>query len=126
MKQIGYGLLSLGAVLAIFALTMDVGIHLQGTQLDMTVANLDRISQRLNYIILSGVFLVIGAMLIGFQSLKVLPERVNTAMRTPQPEVPHEKIKTPAPATSISICPSCKFMGEGDALQCGRCGKNYS
>nr|WP_314606543.1 hypothetical protein [uncultured Janthinobacterium sp.] len=126
MKQIGYGLLSLGAALAIFALTMDVGIHLQGTQLDMTVTNLDRISQRLNYIILSGVFSVMGVMLIGFQSLKVLPERENTAMRTPQPEASQEKIKAPGPVTSVSICPSCKFMGEGDAEQCGRCGKSYS
>ncbi|MEF2265373.1 hypothetical protein V3C40_01155 [Janthinobacterium sp. LS2A] len=126
MKQIGYGLLALGIFLAIFALTMDVGIHLQVTQLDMTVANLDRISQRLNYIILSGVFSVMGVMLIGFDSLKVLPERENTTMRTSQQDIPKEKIKAPGPVTSVSICPSCKFMGEGDAEQCGRCGKNYS
>jgi hypothetical protein len=47
--------------------------------------------------------------------------------REPMPEALHEK---PSPAStqpvSISICPKCRAQGDGDDVQCGRCGHAFA
>lgn len=58
MRIIGFILLAIGSVLALYALTMDVTVTVgRGSDL-IGVANIDRLSQRLNFVILAGVLAV--------------------------------------------------------------------
>lgn len=119
MRIIGYILLIIGCILALYSLTMDVTVTVgRGSDL-IGVANIVRLSQRLNLIIIAGVLSVIGALFIGFSSLKPIPE---TAVDRSDDVVLTQPTLTDASgAVSVRICPHCKFMNEGNAESCARC-----
>lgn len=133
MKAIGIVILAAGLILGGFALNMDVSVHVPAQDLgyglrtpEATVANLDKMAQRQNFLIFSGVLAVVGAILTGFASLRpaaaaVVPTQAPSDLLA----FLDEPAPLPASATgpsSVSICPKCRSMGPGDAAACGRCG----
>lgn len=125
MKAIGILILAVGLTLGAFSLTMNVAVDVPAQDFgygvrtpSMQVANIDRMAQRQNYMIFSGILSVVGAILFGFGSV---------ARQAPAPREPVElpplsaSDSPPAGATSVSICPSCRHMGSGDATHCARC-----
>lgn len=119
MKIIGFILLIIGSVLALYALTMDVTITVgRGSDL-IGVANIDRLSQRLNLIILAGVLAVIGALFVGFSSLRPLAEE--TIDQSEDVTITQPTLNHATGAVSVRICPHCKSMGDGNAEICTRC-----
>ena len=125
MKIIGIIVLAIGLIMGGYALTMDVGIDVPArdygdgiTTPAMQVANIDRMAQRQNYMIFSGILSMVGAILLGFGSMgrQVLP-----AKSEPTAPPVAESLISPQGATSVSICPSCRHMGAGDATHCSRC-----
>jgi ribosomal protein L40E len=134
MKLIGILILVAGLLLGARALTMDVGVDVPARDFGygvstpaMKVANLDLMTQRQNYLIFSGILAVVGAILTGFASMR-------PATQAPVPVVLREGeglldflserpgAKAVAEQTSVSICPKCRSMSAGDAVECGRCG----
>jgi hypothetical protein len=125
MKAFGAIILAIGLALGAYSMTMSVAVEVPAQDFGygvrtpaMQVANIDRISQRQNFMIFSGVLSVVGAILLGFASMapKVSPPAGQS--NTPLP--PLER-STPSDPTSVSICPKCRYMGAGDATACGRC-----
>ncbi|PIL43876.1 hypothetical protein CR105_16125 [Massilia eurypsychrophila] len=84
----------------------------------MQVANIDRITQRQNAMIFSGILSVVGAILLGFGAMapKVSPPVLQAD--TPLPTLGR---RVPAIPTHVSICPKCRHMGDGNATVCARC-----
>ena len=124
MRIIGVILLFIGAALALYALTMDVTVTVgRGSDL-IGVANIDRLSQRLNFVILSGVLAVIGALFIGFSSLRPMAEEA--AEDSEDVVVTQPRLADASGAVSVRICPYCKHMGDGNAESCARCDTQFA
>lgn len=136
MKVLGIIILAFGLMLGGYALNMDVSVHVPAQDLgygirtpEATVANLDKMAQRQNLLIFSGVLAVVGAILTGFAWMRPV-----TPAPAPAPaplrkgdgllDSLDSKPATKAPATSsaVSICPKCRSMGGGEDTECGRCG----
>jgi hypothetical protein len=134
MKLIGILILVAGLLLGAYALTMDVGIDMPARDFGygvstpaMKVANLDLMTQRQNFLIFSGILSVVGAILTGFASMRPAvstPTVQHTGLLDFLDGKPAEKlVDEPATTpTAVSVCPKCRSMGAGDALECGRCG----
>lgn len=80
LKAIGLIMLIAGLALGVYALTMEVSVHVPAQNLGYglrmpaaDIANIDRMAQRQNFIIFSGVLAVVGAILIGFASMRPVP-----------------------------------------------------
>lgn len=125
-----FGILTLLAGLALggYALTMNVGVEVPARDFGygikteaMEVANVDKMAQRQNFLIFSGILSVVGAILVGFGSMA--PKTV--AAPAPPPADPLPELEAqPKPAgnpTTVTICPKCRHMGDGDSLLCKRC-----
>ncbi|MBH1982025.1 MAG: hypothetical protein I8H79_05695 [Burkholderiales bacterium] len=124
MRVIGIILLFVGSVLALYALTMDVTVTIgRGSDL-IGVANIDRLSQRLNFIILAGVLSVIGALFIGFSSLHPLTEEDEE--HSEEAVITQPTLTDGSGAVSVKICPYCKHMGDGNAESCARCDTQFA
>lgn len=124
MRVIGIILLFVGSVLALYALTMDVTVTIgRGSDL-IGVANIDRLSQRLNFIILAGVLAVIGALFIGFSSLHTLTEEDEEHIE--EAVITQPTLTDGSGAVSVKICPYCKHMGDGNAESCARCDTQFA
>ena len=124
MRIIGVILLFIGAVLALYALTMDVTVTVgRGSDL-IGVANIDRLSQRLNFVILAGVLAVIGALFIGFSSLHTSTE--DAAEHSEEVKITQPTLIDGSGAVTVKICPYCKHMGDGNAESCARCDTQFA
>jgi hypothetical protein len=125
MKIFGWVALTIGLMLGVYALTMDVSVAVAAKNYGygietpaMSVNNMGLMAQRQNYLIFSGILSVVGAILIGFGAMAPKPparpvaEVLPTIAKAPaEPDVP----------VSVTICPKCRFMGDGDATVCARC-----
>jgi hypothetical protein len=126
MKAIGITILAIGLALGAYALTMDVGIDVPERDLGyrvstpaMRVANIDRMTQRQNCMIFSGILSIVGAILWGFASMA--PKTNQRASATESSPLPQLEPVAPASPTSVSICPNCRHMGSGEDTVCARC-----
>ncbi|MGF6116676.1 hypothetical protein ABIE30_000656 [Janthinobacterium lividum] len=134
MKNLGMLVLVVGLALGGYSLFMDVSIDVPARDFGygvgtpaMQVANLDRMAQRQNFMIFSGILSVVGAILLGFGSI----HSVQSPAR--RPEAPREatsleedlelKGARSSKPQAVSICPKCRHMGEGDDIECGLCGE---
>lgn len=125
MRTFGAIILAIGLALGAYSITMSVAVDVPAQDFGygvktpaMQVANIDRMSQRQNYMIFSGILSVVGAILLGFGSMtpKAAPSTLTENVPLPPLERP-----IPANPTSVSICPECRHMGAGDAVACARC-----
>ncbi|QOY96362.1 hypothetical protein IM543_11380 [Massilia sp. UMI-21] len=134
MKELGIAILVAGLLLGGYALNMDVSVHVPAQDFGYgirtpaaDVANIDRMAQRQNLLIFSGVLAVVGAILTGFASMRpaaLAPAPVQLREGEGLLDFLDEK---PAPKvanapSAVSICPKCRSMGGGDDTECGRCG----
>jgi hypothetical protein len=126
MKAIGIIILAIGLALGAYALTMNVGVDVPKRDFEfgvstpaMRVANIDRITQRQNYMIFSGILSIVGAILLGFASMA--PKANQKASATEGSPLPQLESAAPASQTSVSICPNCRHMGSGQDAVCERC-----
>jgi ribosomal protein L40E len=136
MKAIGIIILVAGLILGGFALNMDVSVHVPAQDFgygirtpEASVANLDKMAQRQNFLIFSGVLAVVGAILTGFASTRsaIAPPDSEPGTATQRSELlaflDEEPAQTASPnPTSVSICPKCRSMGPDEATNCGGCG----
>lgn len=135
MKLVGILILVAGLLLGARALTMDVGVDVPSQNFGygistpaMKVANLDLMTQRQNYLIFSGILSVVGAILTGFASMRpagpASPEDPSVAHTTSATPLLDEALAYQAAkeADSVTICPKCRSMGDGDLPKCRRCG----
>lgn len=134
MKALGIIILAFGLMLGGYALNMDVSVHVPAQDFgygiktpEATVANIDKMAQRQNLLIFSGVLAVVGAILTGFASMRPaapVPAPVQLREGEGLLDFLNEKpvAKAPAAPSSVSICPKCRSMGGGDDAECGRCG----
>lgn len=129
MKNLGILILLAGLALGSYSLAMDVSVDVPAKEYGygvstpaMKVANIDRMAQRQNFIVFSGILSVVGAILLGFGSMQPKQAQV------PTPEPLSAEADTEVPRTapvnpqSLSICPKCRHMGDGEDVECGRCG----
>ena len=137
MKNLGVLILVVGLALGGYSLFMDVSIDVPARDLGhgidtpaMRVANVDRMAQRQNVMIFSGILSVVGAILLGFGSIQSVqsrarkPEAPRKAMLSEEGrEFPDARSSKPQ---TVSICPKCRHMGGGDDVACGRCGAQLS
>ena len=128
MKSIGLIILVAGLALGVYALTMEVSVHVPAQDLGYglrmpaaDIANVDRMAQRQNLIIFSGVLAVVGAILIGFASMRPAPIAAAPAPSPARP-APLSVADIGVAPSSVSICPKCRSMSPGDATECARCG----
>lgn len=134
MKAVGIIILVAGLILAGYALNMDVSVHVPAQDFgygirtpESSVANIDKMAQRQNFLIFSGVLAVVGAILTGFASMRpAAPAPAPVQLREGEGLLDFLNEK-PAPRqaaepTTVSICPKCRSMGSGDDVECGRCG----
>jgi len=133
VKAIGIIILVAGLLLGAFALNMDVSVHVPAQDLGYglrtpaaDIANVDKMAQRQNFLIFSGVLAVVGAILTGFASMQPKsPPPHPVVLREGEGlldflnEKPHAQAAEPA---AVSICPKCRSMGGADDAECGRCG----
>lgn len=153
MKNLGMLILVVGLALGGYSLAMDVSVDVPArdygngiTSSALQVANVDKMAQRQNFMIFSGILSVVGAILLGFGSLqpifRQMPVRAPEAPRAPmlpepapgpmspepapEPTSPEDGKERRATSTSgpkiVSICPKCRHMGNGHDVACGRCG----
>ena len=132
MKALGIIILVLGLALGGYALTMDVSVDVPAQDFGygiktprMQVANVDRMAQRQNMLIFSGILAVVGAILTGFASMRP----ANLTQRSERTEsLPLSKANSEPPASpvSVSICPKCRSMASDQSATCGRCGFSLS
>jgi len=134
MKALGIAILVAGLLLGGYALNMDVSVHVPAQDFGYgirtpaaDVANIDRMAQRQNLLIFSGVLAVVGAILTGFASMRpAAPAPAPVQLREGEglldflDEKPAPKVA--AEPSAVSICPKCRSMGGGDDTECGRCG----
>jgi len=134
MRAVGIIILTLGLLLGGYALTMDVSVHVPAQDLgygvrmpEASVANLDKMAQRQNFLIFSGVLAVVGAILTGFASMRPATP-ASAPMATPEGSglldfLNEEPVaRSPATSAAVSICPKCRSMGGPDDAECQRCG----
>lgn len=142
MKNLGIVILVFGLALAGYSLTMDVSVDVPARDYgngiatpSMQVANMDKMAQRQNLMVFSGILSVVGAILLGFGSMQSTPKQMPVhrpiAPRAPMspermPPLPEESREPQAAVKSgpkiVSICPKCRHMGNGYDVVCGRCG----
>ena len=142
MRNLGILILLVGLVLGSYSLAMDVSVDVPARDFGygiatpaMQVANVDKMAQRQNFMIFSGILSVVGAILLGFGSMlamsRQLPAPTPKAPRAPTPpepapSSPEEDKERRAISISgpkiVSICPKCRHMGNGHDVACGRCG----
>lgn len=140
MKALDITILALGLMLGGYALNMDVSVHVPAQDFGYgirtpaaDVANLDKMAQRQNFLIFSGVLAVVGAILTGFASLRPTgPASEPVALKEGEglldflkeiDSMPEKRAaKVPAEPAAVSICPKCRSMGGGGDSECGRCG----
>jgi hypothetical protein len=134
MKNVGVVILIAGLALGGYALTMDVSVDVPARDFGygvstpaMQVANIDRMAQRQNLLIFSGILSVVGAILFGFGSVQSKRDDSLQPANPPSPASPEEDEKRvkeliAAPPSSFSICSKCRHMGSGDDTACQRCG----
>lgn len=137
MKNLGMLILVVGLALSGYSLFMDVSIGVPardfGYGIDtpaMRVANLDRMAQRQNFMIFSGILSVVGAILLGFGSIQSVQSRARKPEAPRKATSSEEDQELPDALSSkpqtVSICPKCRHMGDGDDVACGRCGAQLS
>lgn len=137
MKNLGIAILIVGLLLGGYSLTMDVSVDVPSRDFGygintpaMKVANVDKMAQRQNFMVFSGILSVVGAILLGFGSMQPRPVAKNPTDRdipeSDPAKVSEEKPVQGSGSQSISICPKCRHMGDGDDTVCGRCGANLS
>jgi hypothetical protein len=121
MKLIGILLLLAGLLLGGRALTMDVGVEMSAPSfgVSLRVANIDLMTQRQNYLIFSGILSVVGAILIGFASIRP------TSLQATHEEQDNTSALLPA-ATAVSDCPYCKAKDQAGRERCSICGSKFS
>ena len=142
MRNLGILILLVGLVLGSYSLAMDVSVDVPARDFGygiatpaMQVANVDKMAQRQNFMIFSGILSVVGAILLGFGSMqpvsRQMPAPTPMAPRAPTspelaPSSPEDDKERQATSVSgpkiISICPKCRHMGNGYDVACGRCG----
>lgn len=130
MKAIGILILVAGLALTGYALKMNVSVDVPARDFGygvktpaMEVANIDRMAQRQNLLIFSGVLSIVGAILTEFGAMA--PKSVN-AVAVPVAAAAPAEINEAAPSSpgtpvSVSICTKCRYMGPSDATHCARC-----
>lgn len=139
MKNLGILILVAGLALGLYSITMDVSVSVAardygyGIQTPaMEVANLDKMSQRQNFMIFSGILSVVGAILLGFasmqpkESIAPTPTKATSSAIDEHREFMDKLLASPNTPGSFSICPKCRHMGSGDDLICTRCGANLT
>ncbi len=136
MKVVGIIILVAGLILAGYALNMDVSVHVPAQDFgygirtpEASVANIDKMAQRQNFLIFSGVLAVVGAILTGFASMRpAAPAPAPVQLREGEGLLDFlgekQAPRQVAEPTTVSICPKCRSMGSGDDAECGRCGAN--
>jgi hypothetical protein len=138
MKNLGILILVAGLALGLYSITMDVSVSVAardygyGIQTPaMEVANLDKMSQRQNFMIFSGILSVVGAILVGFASMQPktpvapLPTEAAPSAIDEHREFMDKLLASPNTPNSFSICPKCRHMGGGDDKSCGRCEASF-
>lgn len=137
MKNLGIAILIAGLLLGGYSLAMDVSVEVPSRDFGygintpaMKVANVDRMAQRQNFMVFSGILSVVGAILLGFGSMQPRPVAEKSADQdipeSDQAKAAEEKPVQVTGPQSISICPKCRHMGGGDDTVCGRCGADLS
>lgn len=148
MKNFGMLILVVGLALAGYSLAMDVSVDVPARNFGygvatpaMQVANMDKMAQRQNLMVFSGILSVVGAILLGFGSMQSMsrqmpvhtpiaprpPTSLERAPASPEraptpPEEDMERRTTISGPKIVSICPKCRHMGNGYDVTCGRCG----
>ena len=129
MRNLGIAILLLGLLLGAYSLSMEVAVDVPARDLGygiktpaMQVANIDRMSQRQNYMIFSGILSVVGAILLGFGSMQTRQAPAQPAPPSPRATGDGAVASEPTAPQSLSICPKCRHMGGGDDKECARCG----
>lgn len=133
MKNLGMLVLVVGLALGGYSLFMDVSIDVPARDFGygvgtpaLQVANLDRMAQRQNFMIFSGILSVVGAILLGFGSIQSAQSRARRPEALRKATSSEEDQELPDARSSeqqtVSICPKCRHMGDGDDIACGRCG----
>ncbi len=139
MRNLGILILVAGLALGLYAITMDVSVSVAARDFGygiqtprMEVANLDKMSQRQNFIIFSGILSVVGAILLGFGSMQlqtrgqISEQDVSSAATSANNELMSKLVPPPSAPGSFSICPRCRHMGSGDDMNCKRCGVPFT
>lgn len=133
MKNLGILILLVGLSLGGYSLAMDVSVDVPARNFGygiatpaMQVANIEKMAQRQNFMVFSGILSVVGAILLGFGAMQSTrpPVRTPEAPRAPtSPDEDKEWLDALiAGPQTFSICPKCKHMGGEDDAACGRCG----
>jgi hypothetical protein len=128
MKAFGVIILAIGLALGAYSMTMSVSVDVPAQDFGygvktpaMQVANIDRMAQRQNFMIFSGILSVVGAILLGFGAMQPAAKLAASSPPKEDSEVTW-KVEGALDPASVSICPKCRHMGSGDAIECGRCG----
>lgn len=135
MKNLGILILVAGLALGLYSISMDVSVSVAARDFGygiktpaMEVANLDKMSQRQNFMIFSGILSVVGAIFLGFASMQPKEQMASAPVEaTPSAIDEHREfmdklLASPNTPGSFSICPKCRHMGSGDDVTCARCG----
>ncbi|MCA1857423.1 hypothetical protein LE190_16035 [Massilia oculi] len=140
MKAIGIVILVAGLALGAFAISMDVSVHVPPQDFGYgirtpaaDVANVDKMAQRQNFLIFSGVLAVVGAILTGFASMRpTAPASEPVQLREDEGLLDFlneidaypgtRTAKAPVETAAVSICPKCRSMVSDDDAECRRCG----
>lgn len=139
MKNLGILILVSGLALGLYSVSMDVSVSVAARDFGygiqtpaMEVANLDKMSQRQNFMIFSGILSVVGAILVGFASTQPRKEPIEPVPSDATPpsvdehrEFMDRLLASPNTPGSFSICPKCRHMGGGNDAECGRCGTPF-
>jgi hypothetical protein len=137
MKNFGILILLAGLALGGYSLSMSVAVDVPARDIGfgittpaMQVANVDRMAQRQNYMIFSGILSVVGAILLGFGSMQAKRAPADPPAPAPESATPEEDAAwlqgLIAAPNSFSVCPKCRHMGGGSDTACGRCGAALS
>jgi hypothetical protein len=133
MKNLGILILLVGLSLGGYSLSMDVSVGVPARNFGygvatpaMQVVNIDKMAQRQNFMVFSGILSVVGAILLGFGAMQPSRTRVGPPDAPRAPTSPDEDREwmdnlLAAPKT-VSICPKCGHLGAGDDTSCGQCG----
>lgn len=133
MKNLGILILLIGLGLGGYSLSMDVSVEVPAQNFGygvatpaMQVANIDKMAQRQNFMVFSGILSVVGAIILGFgtmQPTRPLVGPPDTSRAPTSPDEDREWLDSllSAPKT-VSICPKCGHMGAEDDTSCGQCG----
>lgn len=137
MKNLGILILLAGLVLGGYSLSMDVSVDVPARDFGyglstpaMKVANADRMAQRQNFLIFSGILALVGSILAGFGAIaegrsKHGRRSLGTESRTSEVGA-GDGPRAPASPVTVSICPKCRHMGGPEDVECGRCGTSLA